>query len=109
MGKYLVIETRSPFGSDEVLGDYETAGGLASRGHEVTLFLTHNGVLAARGTSTAARRLAALGEGTTVLADEFALRARGIGTDELVPGVASADAGRLVDLLLDDGRKAIWR
>ena len=48
MAKYFLIESRSPFDSAEVNNNYQLASDLASKGHEVSLFLVENGVFAAR-------------------------------------------------------------
>ena len=48
MTKYLLIESRDPFESNDVGYYYDLAADLARRGDEVTLFLVQNGVLPAR-------------------------------------------------------------
>ena len=48
MNNYLLIESRDPFESNDVLYYYELSKGLVEAGNEVTLFLVQNGVLAAR-------------------------------------------------------------
>ncbi|MBW3663342.1 MAG: DsrE family protein [Actinobacteria bacterium] len=106
MGDYVIIESRDPFDSNDVDDLYELAGGLAERG-EVTVFLVQNGVLATRRAAAVSSRLATLAGKATVLADEFSLRERGIGEDELVEGVSPADIGTAVDLLAA-GRTAFW-
>ena len=42
MAKYLLIESRDPFESNEVANTYQVASGLAGAGDEVTLFLVQN-------------------------------------------------------------------
>jgi len=106
--KYLWIETRDPFDSADVADAYVLAGGLADESEDTTVFLLQNGVLTTRRASTAASMLTALSGRTTVLADEFSLRERGITADELVDGVTPSGVDRLVELLLDDDRKVIW-
>ncbi len=108
MGKYLVIESRDPFDSADVRNSYDLVKGLADNASEVTVFLVQNGVLPARKASSAAGQIQELAGRTTVLADDFSLRERGILTEELVEGVSPADIGTVVDLALDDGRKVIW-
>ena len=48
MAKYLLIESRDPFESNDVAFAYGLASDLAKEGNEVTLFLVQNGVLPAR-------------------------------------------------------------
>jgi len=52
---YLLIESRDPFESNDVLYYYELSKGLVEAGNEVTLFLVQNGVLAARPSVHSAR------------------------------------------------------
>lgn len=107
MGSYLLVESRDPFESADVPYYYDLAADLARAGHAVTLFLVQNGVLPARSgpRSEAVSRLARAG--IQVLADEFSLRERGIGTDRLATGVEAAPLERVIDLL-GEGRKALW-
>lgn len=51
MAKYLLIQSRDPFESNDVAYFYELAAGLAREGSDVMLFLVQNGVLAARRSS----------------------------------------------------------
>jgi len=108
MGKYLLIETRDPFDSGDVRKTYDLARGLAEESHDVTVFLVQNGVLPTRKASAAADDVAELSASTTVLADGFSLRERGIQKGELVKGVKTASIDDLVDLVAEDGRKVIW-
>jgi sulfur relay (sulfurtransferase) complex TusBCD TusD component (DsrE family) len=93
MASYLLIETRDPFDSADTRHSYELARGLAEQNSPVTVFLAQNGVLVAR---------------TTVLADDFSLRERGIGHDELADGVQPAGVDRLVELLMSEDCRGIW-
>lgn len=106
MGSYLLIESRDPFDSADV--DYSTATGLADHGDDVTVFLVQNGVLPTRSGSSQAGVISALAAKAKVVADDFSLRERGIGADELVPGVEITDIDAIVDLIAEDGRKVIW-
>jgi sulfur relay (sulfurtransferase) complex TusBCD TusD component (DsrE family) len=108
MGSYVVVETRDPFDSADVDDLYDLAEGLADEANDVTVFLVQNAVLPVRAASTAGHRLAELSAKTTVLADEFSLRERGIRGDELAAGVRPAGIDTLVDLVVDEGRKVIW-
>lgn len=108
MARYLLVEARDPFDSADVARSYELAAGLAERGDDVTVFLVQNGVLPARAGTAATGSLQRLAARADVLADDFSLRERGIRPDELAAGVRPAPIDRLVDLMVDDGRKVIW-
>ena len=107
MAKYLLIESRDPFVTNDVAYYYDLATRLAKEGNTVTLFLVQNGVLPSRqgarfdGPATASRA------GVEVLADEFSLRERGIPSDRLAPGVKPAPLDVVIDQLAE-GRKALW-
>ena len=107
MAKYLLIESRDPFETNDSAHYYDLAASLVKEGNEVTLFLVQNGVLPARMSS----RSEALGKlaqaGVEVLADDFSLRARGIAEGRLVPGVKTAALDVVVDHLAD-GSKCLW-
>jgi hypothetical protein len=107
MDRYLFIESLDPFESNDVDHNWALAGGLARDGHQVTLFLVQNGVLAARRNprADALRKLADLG--VQVLADEFSLRERGIRPNVLAPGVKPAPLDVVVEQLAE-GRKVLW-
>jgi hypothetical protein len=104
---YLLIESRDPFGSTAFRRRCELAAALRAGGSDVTLFLVENAVLGAR----AAARLPALEKlaklGVQLLADEFALRERGIGDGGITPRVRSAGPEMLVQLLAG-GARTIW-
>ena len=103
MGKYLIIESRDPFDSRDTERFHDVAQGLVENGNEVTLFMVQNGVLPARRESTYARRLSDLGRSkVTLLADSLSLGERGIGEEDLLPGIESTDIRKLVDLLMTD-------
>jgi sulfur relay (sulfurtransferase) complex TusBCD TusD component (DsrE family) len=107
MAKYLLIESRDPFESNEVQRQYELATSLKKEGNEVTFFLVQNGVLPAR-RSTRSDALSQLAQaGVEVLADSFSLRERGIAASRLAPGVKAAELDVVIDQLAD-GRKAVW-
>jgi len=78
MNNYLLIESRDPFESNDVLYYYELSKGLVEAGNEVTLFLVQNGVLAARPSVHSAALSALWQSGVKVLADDFSLCERGI-------------------------------
>lgn len=108
MTNYLFIESRDPFESRDTEFLEQTAVALKQRGHEVTVFLVQNGVLAARknGRDSYLGRLA--GAGVTLLADDFSLCERGIQPAELQPGIQPSGMETLVDALIKEKTKAIW-
>ena len=107
MTKYLLIESRDPFESNDVAYYYDLANGLAREGSPVTLMLVQNGVLPAR-KSSRSEALAALADaGVEILADEFSLRERGIATNRLAAGVKPAPLDIVIDQLAE-GRTALW-
>jgi len=106
MTRYIFIESRDPFESRDTRFVEETAIGLKERGHDVTVFLVQNGVLAAR---KKAQRLERLVEaGVTLLADSFSLSERGIQDTELKTGIRQSGIELLVDALVQENTKAIW-
>ena len=105
MAKYLLIESRDPFESNEVGYYYDLAKGLAHEGHSVTMFLVQNAVLAARPCKASAALSALAQAGVKVLADAFALEERGV--TQLAEGVAVAPIDVVVDHLAA-GHKTMW-
>lgn len=110
MAKYLLIESRDPYEYADANYFYDLARDLAHRGNDVSLFLLQNGVLVARSGAKPDKigELRQAAPGVRVLADEFSLRERGIKQDRTTAGVEVADIGALVDMLADDGCKAVW-
>ena len=108
MSNYIFIETRDPFESRDTQFLVETATALKERGHDVTVFLVQNGVLAARRAARASHLPPLAEAGVRLLADDFSLAERGIGERELLPGVRQAGVESLVDFLAGDDTKAIW-
>ena len=106
MTSYVFIESRDPFDSRDTQFVEETAIAVKDRGHDVTVFLVQNGVLAAR---KHAGRLSRLQEaGVTLLADDVSLRERGILPEELAPGVRESAIDQLVDAIAREDTKALW-
>lgn len=108
MNRYLFIESRDPFESRDTQFVEETAAALKQHGHEVTVFLVQNGVLAARknGRENYLDRL--VSGGIILMADDFSLRERGIQTTELTAGVQQSNIEALVNALVQADTKAIW-
>jgi sulfur relay (sulfurtransferase) complex TusBCD TusD component (DsrE family) len=105
MGEYLLIESRDPFESNDVGYYCELARGLAEAGNQVTLFLVQNAVLAARPSAQAPQLRALAGSGVRILADDFALKERGI--TKLLDAVQIAPIDTVVDHL-EAGHKTLW-
>ena len=105
MSKYLIVESRDPFEFPDVRQLNGLAGELQGAGHDVTVYLLQNGVMAAR---AGAKGDGLAGGGVTMLADDYSLTERGIGTDGLAAGVAISNMDALVDLLMDGSPKIMW-
>jgi sulfur relay (sulfurtransferase) complex TusBCD TusD component (DsrE family) len=105
MAEYLLIESRDPFESNDVGYYYELARGLVDAGNHVTLFLVQNAVLAARPSAQAPQLRALVGTGIKILAEDFALKERGI--TKLRDGVQIAPIEIVVDHL-EAGHKTLW-
>ncbi len=108
MTNYVFIETRDPFESLDVRFVEETATALKQRGHEVTVFLVQNGVLASRRHARDSYLARLAQAGIILLADDFSLRERGIQPAEMRPGVRPSSIETLVDALVQEKTKAIW-
>jgi hypothetical protein len=107
MAKYMLIESRDPFDSNDVAFSYELASGLAKAGHEVTLLLVQNGVFPARRGAKADGLAAVMKAGVKVLADDFSLGERGIGRARLTPGVEPTPIDVVIDHMAE-GHKTLW-
>ena len=105
MTGYLLIESRDPFESNEVGYYCELACGLMEAGNEVTLFLVQNAVLATRPSAQALKLKELVSSGVRILADEFALKERGI--NKLLDGIEIATVESIVDHL-EAGHKTLW-
>ena len=105
MAEYLLIESRDPFESNNVGYYYKLALGLVDGGNKVTLFLTQNAVFAARPLAQVPQLQLLIGSGINILADDFALKERGIA--KLVDSVQSASIEIVVDHL-EAGHKTLW-
>ena len=107
MAKYLLIESRDPFESNDVRYFYDLATSLARADNHVTLFLIQNGVLAARPGEHAFWFAELSKAGVEILADGFSLRERGVPEARLSAGVKAAELDEVVDRLAE-GRQALW-
>jgi sulfur relay protein TusB/DsrH len=106
MSQYVFIESRDPFESRDTDFIEETALAVKDRGHDVTVFLVQNGVLAARKSVQRLNRL--VDADVTLLADELSLTERGIKPDELATGVQPVAIDELVERIVKEKTKAIW-
>lgn len=106
MSNYVFIESRDPFESRDTEFLEETALAVKDRGHDVTVFLVQNGVLAARKSLQRLDRL--VDAGVTLLADDLSLRERGIKADELASGIQQSKIDELVERIVSEKTKAIW-
>ncbi len=106
MERYLLVESRSPWESGAAADFYRLARDLAGQGHEVTLYLVQNGVLAARAGAREAG-LAEVASHARVVADDFSLRERGIAARDLRREVGPGAIDMIVDMLAD-GVRAVW-
>ncbi len=107
MSKYLLIESRDPFDSNDTGFCVDLATQLAAAKNQVTVFLVQNGVLPARAGARAGGLMQLTGAGISVLADSFSLKERGINATSLVPGVAAAPLDVVLDALAE-GTQVIW-
>ena len=106
MSRYVFIESREPFESRDSRFIEETAIAVKERGHDVTVYLVQNGVLAAR---MSAQQLGRLAEaGVRVLADDLSLRERGITAEELAPSIRESGIEALVEAIAQRNTKALW-
>src|SRR5438132_9646910 len=90
MPRYLLIESRDPFDSNDTGFCRDLATQLAAAKNDVTLFLVQNGVLPARSGARSGDLTKLAGAGIRVLADSFSLKERGIGEEVLASAVAAA-------------------
>jgi sulfur relay (sulfurtransferase) complex TusBCD TusD component (DsrE family) len=101
MAEYLLTESRDPFESNDVGYYYDLARGLVEAGNKVTVFLVQNAVFAARPSVQAPELRLLAGSGIKIVADDFALKERGITKLQ----IASIEI--VVDHL-EAGHKTLW-
>jgi len=107
MPRYLLIESRDPFDSNDTGFCRDLATQLAAGKNEVTLFLVQNGVLPAQSGARSSDLTKLAGAGVRVHADSFSLKERGIDEKGLASGVAAAQLEVVLDALAE-GAKVIW-
>jgi sulfur relay (sulfurtransferase) complex TusBCD TusD component (DsrE family) len=107
MPRYVLIESRDPFDSNDTAFCVDLATKLAGQKHQVEVFLVQNGVLSARSGARADDLARLAGAGVSVLADSFSLRERGIDANRLAAGVAAASLEVVIDALAE-GARVIW-
>ncbi len=108
MTRYVFIESRDPFESNDARFVLETATALRRSGHQVTVFLIQNGALAARRNARHTHLPGLAAAGVELLADDFSLRERGITKAEIGDGIRESNIEALVDMLIQEKTKAIW-
>ena len=108
MSSYLLIESRDPFESRDTQFLEQLALALRRLGHQVTVFLVQNAVLATRKNASRSGIGNLSDAGVNLLADDFSLCERGIEPADLRPGVQPAGIDLLVDALVKSETKAIW-
>ncbi len=106
MSKYLFIETRDPFEHKDAGQTWDLAEALAAKGNDVAFFLVQNAVFAARKGAKVSTLTNT--DVVKVYADDVSLRERGMNVEQVRDGITVSGADMLVDLTLEDGRKAIW-
>jgi hypothetical protein len=107
MAGYVLVAARDPWDAPQNEHVFELAGSLARARDSVSVYLTENGVLAARAGGGERWLGPLLSAGVSVFADPFALAERGIGRDRMVDGVVPAPIEALVELLAE-GRQSLW-
>ena len=78
MARYLLVESRDPFATEDVRHFYDVPARLARAFNRVTLYLTDDGVLAARAGRHTFWIAALTSAGVEILADARSLHERGI-------------------------------
>jgi sulfur relay (sulfurtransferase) complex TusBCD TusD component (DsrE family) len=107
MKRFLVVGSRDL--TEYVNGEYVplVVEGLRAKGHEVTLFLIENGVIAAREGSKAGQILNGLSDkGARVYAEDVSCRARGVRV--LAPGVSFSNLDSLADSIAEGFDNIVW-
>ena len=109
MSKYLFIESRDPFETNDVRDCYHLIKDLSDSGHDVVLFLVQNGVFAARKKCKNSELDDLLKiEKIRVYADDYSIDERGINKESVHSQINVTGMDTLVDFTMEDGRKPIW-
>ena len=108
MRPFVLIESRDPFEDGDGRWYRQLAADLNSSGRVASVFLAENAVFAARRRISVEFLDTLKGAAVEIRADEFALRERGIGADELAPGIAAAPIAYIVDQMAA-GASVMWR
>jgi predicted peroxiredoxin len=103
MAGYVLIAANDPGEGPEQQAVFELATSLAEARDKVSLYLTENGVHAARAGDGERWLKPLLIAGVSIFADPFALAERGIPHDGMVSGVVPAPIELLVDRLEGSG------
>ncbi len=107
MSHYVIVETGDSGEPGAPNPGIDLAANLAANGHDVTVFLVQNGVFLARRGAQRGDQLGMHKARITLLADDFSLRERGIGADQLSPDVSPSPLESIVDRLAA-GSKVLW-
>src|SRR5579864_5077684 len=99
MSRYLLIESRDPYDSNDTKFCCDLARQLAAAKNEVTIFLVQNGVLPSRAGARSGDLTGLAAAGVRVLADSFSLKERGIDENRLAVGVTAAALDTVIDAL----------
>jgi hypothetical protein len=106
--RYMIIETRDPHEARDVDWMANLAADLHRNGGAASVMLADNGVFAARAGASSSALQALADVGCPVFADRYALKERGIGEDDLAPGVTPAEIDVVIDAL-HAGASVLWR
>ena len=108
MREMLIIETRDAADHKDPARMTELAAGMTEAGVPATIFLTENGVFAARKAADDDMLDKAVARGVRIVADEFALQERGIDPAGLRAGISVEQVDLIVDGLAE-GACVMWR
>ena len=108
MKNCMIIETRDLIETRDAEWTGALAGSMARSASFVTMFLTENGVLAARAAYDAPMVRQLMKRGVKVFADRFALAERGIADRDLADGIEPADVALIAEHMCR-GDMMLWR
>lgn len=107
MSKYLLIESRDPFSTNDVYYLFSLAEKLKKHENDVSIFLIQNGVFSARKTAKLELVSKLCSQNVSVLVDDFSLKERGILPNNIVPGVIVSSLDFILDSLANKD-KVLW-